>query len=342
MSADTTPSDATAGGFWDRLGWRVSRRPLAPLGYVLGAAAGAFAVVATVALAVEVTSDDPTGPGVVLNLALFALAFAAGAKLPGPIRSAAVTALVLTTPLIWSFAFLGGGNAGSGGIRGIYLLSVATYFVLYMFGWTRGRAVLLGLALLFLSGWILFEVGGNSSTIVPFQDQIQSQTSSPFGDDDPYDGPSDESDDGTTTTGVVALLLGLGGLGVAVALDRRERLGASTPFLVVGAIYALTGAVIVGSNEDPTVAGVLVTLAGVAIGGVGNLGGTPRRGSIWIGVLAVVGGVATIIIDLTSDSVLGFAGLAALSAIVIGAIAVATGAHEGNDEEEPAVAAPPG
>ena len=54
-------SDTPEGGVATppRLGWRAERRPPPGFAHVLGAAAGAFVVVAIVAFIVEVTSDDP-------------------------------------------------------------------------------------------------------------------------------------------------------------------------------------------------------------------------------------------------------------------------------------------
>ncbi len=68
-----------------RLGWRVERRPPPGFAHVLGAAAGAFLVVGVVAFVVEVTSDDPTTPGVLLDLGLVVVALAAGFRAPGPL-----------------------------------------------------------------------------------------------------------------------------------------------------------------------------------------------------------------------------------------------------------------
>src|SRR5438128_8701178 len=134
--------------FTARLGWRVERRPRPGFAHVLGAAAGAFVVVGVVAFVAEVDRRDPTTPGVIFNLALVAVALLLGLRAPGPIRSACVTAAVLAVPLIWFFGFFGGGSAGRDELRGVYLLTLVSYAVLYLFTWTKGRAVLLAGALL--------------------------------------------------------------------------------------------------------------------------------------------------------------------------------------------------
>src|SRR4029079_7652104 len=119
---------------------------------------------AVVAFAAEVTEDDATLPGVGFNVLLIVAALAAGYFVRGPVRSAAVAALVCAIPQVWAFAMLGDGQPGDrGDYRIILLLSVATYVVFYLLSWTRGRAILLGLALLLFTNWIVFEVADQST-----------------------------------------------------------------------------------------------------------------------------------------------------------------------------------
>ena len=88
-------------------------------------------------------------------------------RAPGPIRSACVTAIVLAVPLLWFFGFFGGGDAGRGEIRGVYLLTLVSYVVLYLMGWTKGRAIFLAGVLLAFASWATFEVADSNSNIVP-------------------------------------------------------------------------------------------------------------------------------------------------------------------------------
>jgi hypothetical protein len=318
------------------LGWRARTRPPSLAAHVLAAGAGAFAVAATVALAIEITSTDATAPGVLLDLALAAVAFAAGMRLPGPVRSAAVAALALTNPLIWFFAFYGGGSGGTSGLRGLYLLSIAAYLVLYVVKWTRGRAVFLALLLLFVASWIQLEIGSSSGTVLPFQSQIQSN---PFGthvssSSSGLFGLGHNAGDDVAT---VALVLGLAYLAIAAVLDRRRYVGAALAFIVIGAIEGIAGAIALGANEHSvTLGGLLAALVGAVLVAIGALG-EARRGSIWIGVLAIVGGLVFVIGD-AADSTLGFAGYAALIAIgLLGTSLILTARlHEPPDGGEPA------
>ena len=258
------------------------------------------------------------------NLVLAALAFYAGMRLAGPIRSAAVTVIVLTVPLIWVFAFLGDGQGGSGAARGIYLLTIATYAGLYLLGWTRGHSILLGLALLVLVFWLVFEVGNHDQTVLPFQSTVQngSGVGTTLGSSGSQSGLVQQPSDDTTTTSTTALIIGLAYLGVGAVLDRRKLAGAATPFIVVGAIATIIGALALGADESVFAGGLLAAISGGAVGLVGGLG-TNRRGTTWIGVLFVVGGLLAIISD-AAHSTLGFAGLAALVALVLGLGAVLT------------------
>lgn len=314
-----TPTSAAApsGGIFEKLGWRAERRPEPGFAHTLGAGAAAFAVFAVVALVFEITDDDPTLPGVGLNLALFLVAMFLGMQMAGPMRTAAVTAIVLTVPLIWFFLFLGDGGGGEGDTRVVYLATIVSYLVLYVLVWTRGRAILLGLALLFLFTWVVSEID-NSGSQVPFGNQVSQSADIPFGGtSDPFGDTS--SDDNSTETSTAALVIGLIYLGAAGALDRRKLAGAATPFIAVGAIATVIGATVLGFDESVLAGGLTLALSGAAVGLVGGLG-MDRRFSTWFGVLMVVLGLFIVVGD-TVDSNLGAAGFFAGLALVLAAAA---------------------
>jgi hypothetical protein len=302
-----------------RLGWRVERRPRPGFAHVLGAAAGAFVVVGVTAFVAAVDSQDPTGPGVVFTLALLALALVLGIRVPGPLRSACVTTLVLGIPLLWFFAFTGGGSVGQGEVRGIYLLSLVGYVVLYLSTWTKGRAVLLAGALLAFASWATFEAGDSSSNVIPFQSEVSSSTGSSSVSIDSQPTFSTE-DDTTNATATVALLLGLGFLAAGAVLDRRRRAGAATPFVAVGAFETLAGAIVLGGTDSLLLGGLLAIAAGAVVGLVGGQGDR-RRATTWIGALAVFGGCVAVIVDIAPSSAAGLGGIAFGFALVLGAIA---------------------
>jgi hypothetical protein len=312
-----------------RLGERTVRRPEPAFAHVLGAAAGAFAVVAIVAFVVEVSSSDPTAPGVGFDAALAVLAFVLGFRAPGPLRSAAVTILVLAIPVTWFFALFGDGGGGRDEIRGLYLLTLATYLVLYLVGWTRGRAVLLAGVLVFFAAWVTFEFAGDSASVFPFQDQVST----------PFSVPGSTSGSGGTSFGssgtsvtvngsstnddaaTAALVVGVVFLVAGAVLDRRGLAGAATPFIGVGAVEAIAGSISLGSGNGTLAAGLLAAAAGALIGVIGARG-QGRRGSTWLGVLTVFGGLVAVLVDIAPSSAAAIGGIALGFAVGLGALAV--------------------
>jgi hypothetical protein len=291
---------------------------------VLGAAAGAFTVVGVVAFVAEASSDDPTAPGVALDLLLVAAALLVGLRAPGPIRSACVTAIVLGVPLVWFFAFFGGGfgggDAGGAEVRGVYLLSIASYLLLYCFGWTKARAILLAGVLVFFASWVAFEVGdSDSSSIIPFQGEVSSSSGSDsFGLSD--SSPFSTGGDTTDASATAALIVGLVFLGAGAALDRRGYAGAATPFVAVGAVETLAGAIVLGGNDSLLLGGLLAIGAGAVVGLVGGHGDR-RRATTWLGVVAVFGGCVAVIADIAPSSSAGVGGIAFGFALMLGSIA---------------------
>ena len=224
---------------------------------MLGAAAGAFVVVGVVAFVAEADNQDPTAPGVVFTLLLVAVALMVGLRGAGPLRAACVTALVLAVPLLWFFAFFGGGDFGKGELRGVYLLTLVCYAGAVPPVVDQGprhlpRRRAAGVR-------ELGRVRGGRQQLgrrpVPERDP---------GVVEQLDGLniSAATSDTTDATATVALIIGLVFLGVGAALDRRGYAGAATPFVAVGAIETLAGAIVLGGNESVLLGGLLAIAAG--------------------------------------------------------------------------------
>jgi hypothetical protein len=286
---------------------------------VLGAAAGAFLVVGVIAFVAEANDDDPTAPGVAFTLILIVAALLAGMRAPGPLRSACVTAIVVAIPVLWFFAFFGGGDTGRDEIRGVYLLSLAMYLLLYLTTWTKGRAVFLAGVLIAFASWAAFEAGEGSSTVIPFQSEVTGSTgSTDFGVTDSSQFTTE--DDTTDATAAVALITGLVFLGVGAALDRKRYEGAAPPFVAVGAFVTPVAAVGLGGHDSVLLGGLLAIGAGAVCGLVAGRGDR-RRATTWIGVLAIFGGCVAVLTDLAPDSAAGVGGIAFAFALVLGALA---------------------
>ena len=295
----------------DQVGWRAKMRPQSGLAHVLGAGAGVFAVVAVEDLVVKISSDDLTVAGILLNLALVVVAIGVALLPVGPARATAVVALVLATPAIWFYVFYGNHQAGTGWFRGIYLLSAAMYLVFYSMLWTRGRAIFLALALLFVASYIQFEIHRQAEATRPPEAVVLSpQTVAPTALPDGRVVVTASIGDfvGHTGNATAGATLGLGVifLGVGCLLVRRRYLGAAVAFLVIGAIEGFAGAIVLGVNEGSrTLFGLLLATVGLILGLAGT--GNTRRGSVWIGVIAIVLGLLTTVTGWTTD-VLGRAG----------------------------------
>jgi len=302
----------------ETLGWRAERRPEPGFAHVLGAGAAFFLWLATNALVGEVASDDVQLPGILFNVALLVIALLVGALAAGPVRTGAVALCVFTVPLVWGLTLGDSGPNGDGDTRLFYLLTIVSYTVLATLLWTRGRGILVGLVLLLLFSWIVWEVDEGKNS-VPFQGQIEATSQSSDG--VRLDDPSSSSDAGgnTTETSVAALVIGLVYLGAAAALDRKKLAGLATPFIVVGLIGTIVGAGVLGFRESVVAGGLALALAGLVVGLVGGLG-MDRRFSTWFGVILVVIGVGTAASEVP-DSNLGFAGLFALIGLGLAAAA---------------------
>src|SRR5262245_31642467 len=317
--------------------WRLEHRPDTRFGHAAGGVAGALVIAAMVAFVAAIDNDDPQVAGALLSIVVLVAAVFAGYWQRGPIRSAAVTAIVLAFPLLWLFAVVGDGDgAARGDIRLIFLLTTVSYLALYLLTWTRGRGVLLGGALLVAAAWLVFEVGDESLR---------------FGSSSPLSGSGLDSEpfgDNSRSVAVVMVLIGLGLLGATALLDRRHRHGIATPCLVVGALYAIVGAYALGTDMDSVYAtGIFLAVAGLAIGAAGIFG--DRRATSWLGALVLLGGAVTVVAQGTEDSASGgggeelfglFALVAAAVLLVIG-ILVARTAKEPLDGGEPVVEVTP-
>jgi hypothetical protein len=321
--------------------WRLAHRPDTRFGHAAGGVAGVLVVAAMVAFAAAIDNDDPQVAGSLFSIAVLVAAVFAGYWKRGPIRSAAVTAIVLAFPLLWIFAVIGDGKGvGRSDVRLVFILITVSYVAMYLLTWTRGRGVLLGGALFVAATWLVSEVA---------DDAPRFGISGPFGSSG-LDNSNLFGDDGGRSVAVVMILIGVGFLGATALLDRSKRHGLATPFLVVGAIYAIVGAYALGIDTDADhayAAGICLALAGLAIGAAGIFG--DRRATSWLGAIVLLVGAVTVVAQGTEDSATGgggeelfglFALIAAAVLLVLG-ILVARTADEPLDGGEPVPDTPP-
>lgn len=319
--------------------WRLRHRPDVRFGHATGGVAGVLVAAAVIAFVAELADDDATLPGTGFSVALIVAALAAGHVIRGPVRSAAIAATAVAVPLLWFFAVAGDFEGlDRGDARVVLLLSIVSYLALYAAGWTRGRAILLGLALLFAAGWIVFEVADRS---IPFGiEQIEGVEPGR----DAFEEPRavfEARDDNTTETAVAEIAIAAVALGVGAALDRRGHMGVATPFVVVGILYGGIGTLTLGLDVgDVYATGAFLAIDGLAVGLTGTSG--RRRATSWIGAAVLLTGTVVIVGQATSDvtddgeaAVFGAFALVAAAVLLVIGILVARAVDEPIDGGEP-------
>jgi hypothetical protein len=328
--------------FLARLGWRGERRAAPFLSHAIGAGGGALLAIGVLVLGGDNSDDGTSGSvGALLCAALVIAAIVVMLRSPGPVRSGCVAALVLAVPGLWFFATTL--ESSSGSVTPFQVLAFASFLVLFLVPPTRGRGIFLGLALLLLWSFAVTRIAGTSELNEFNFDSGSSFESEGFGDDEFEDfddddfGTFDEDEDEfETDAGAVSLLFGAGYLAGAWALDRRKLLGAGTPFVAVGVLAAVTGAIIVGADSGQVGGGLLAVAVGLGIGFVGARG-RDRRASVWVGALTAVIGITVVIEDIVDieDSASEFAAFAILvgAGIIVGAAFLSRLLGEPDDEQ---------
>lgn len=294
--------------------WRVANRPDTRFGHAAGGVAGLFVVAAIVSFVFAIDDDDPQVAGIAFSILLIAAAIVVGFFVRGPVRSAAITCLVLALPLLWLFAVVGDADdVQRSDIRTILVLVVVSYVAMYVLTWTRGRAVFLGGALFVAANWLIFEIADQDT---PFGFGAAEQLQRGFDSSGTF-----SVEDNSRTVAIVAVMIAVVLLGAGAILDRRRAAGTATPFLVVGSIYAISGAFALGADiENVYATGIFVAIAGLAIGLAGTLG--HRRATSWLGAIVLLSGAGTVVIKGTEDSVSGSGGEAVFGAFALIAAAV--------------------
>ena len=337
----------------DRAGWRGRRRVAPFLSHALGAGGGALVALGVLVLGFDYGEDDGSGTlGTALCLLLVVAALVVMTRVAAPVRSACVAAVVVAAPGFWFFAITV--ESASGSLTGFYVLSIVTLTTLFLIGPTRGRAILLGVALLFLWGWVTGEFADvnklgeiqTSSAPAPAGDGSRAAIG---GDEDFEDFDDEEFEDfdfeeeeefpesgAETDAGVVSLLIGALYLAATWVLDRRQLHGLATPFVAVGAIAAITGAIIVGIDAGEIGGGLLAVAVGGGLGWVAAQG-SHRRATTWIGALTATIGITVVVNEIADvdDSAVGFAILVIIlgAAMAVGAAFLARFLGEPDDEE---------
>ena len=221
-------------------------------------------------------TTDPTTPGVAVQPRPHRGRAPARAPRPGPIRAACVTATVLAVPAALVLRVLRRRQRRSrASSAGVYLLTLVSYARALPADVDEGPRHLPG-----RRAARVRELGRRSRwatpthSVVPFQSEISSSSDSTTFGVPPTGRPFSTSGDTTDA-------LRDCGAGHRTGVPRRRRprstgagyAGAATPFVAVGAIETLAGAIVLGGNDSLLLGGLLAIVAGA----VGRARRRPRR-----------------------------------------------------------------
>jgi hypothetical protein len=330
--------------------WRSARRGTPWLGHAIAGGGGALVAAGVVAIGADLypdPSDDPGWAGALLCVALVVVSIVALPRVPALIRSALIATIAVGIAGAAGFLLLPGVH-GVDDLRGFFALTVAAWVVAFLVGPTRGRTLLLGLALLLAFTWALAEVADFSSfSPFPITTSIESSSGTtidsitPGSIDDSLNGDSFSeqpfTDDSSSSfdapdepnwgeLGIVAAIFGVAYLLAVALLDARGRSGTSTAFVAPG-VVALIFAIYFFATEanNAAVAGAVSVAAGLFCGAVGTQ--SHRRFTVWTGAFLATIGAALLAGQLTSSTVDSGddngATVFGITAIVFGAVMVA-------------------
>lgn len=307
-------------------------RPHASPHAAVAAVAGVAVVIGIVALAGEV--PDRTAQvliGIVIAVVAYGLAFVG----TGVSRAAGLPGALFGPPVVVA-GLLGESLDGRASVAVALLVVAAIWIVMFLTPGFLGAPVLLSGSMLAAWSAIVTAIWGGSSSnpawsigetgrstaILQYQDPIGS---SGF----PIEpGMSVVDLDGlTSATGVATLLVALGCVIAAGAVDRRGWHVLATPLIATGVILAVEGLYLASLTfAEGELLALLALGVGVALIVVGTQGA--RRGSVWIGAtLGFVGLVGLIAESVQSRTTLGIAMLVVGAAL----FALATGTGRATD-----------
>jgi hypothetical protein len=252
------------------------RPKLSPPG-ALCAGAGALVALAAFVAAVDGSGDVSKAVGAALEALVIAIAYVVIFRYPKPFAPAAIAAASLAVPFL--FGSLLQDRLDDGKLTAFALLTTAAWIAMFFLPGMRGRPWLQGLA---LYGVVVTMMVVTSSTSSPFADAEQVGT------------------DLVTEASALALILGAGYLVIGAILDRRARRGIATPFVAVGIVAAVTGALGVAADLSDLGGIALFGGVGVTVFVVGAIG--DRRGSTWLGAAGItLAGIALVAKIVESD-----------------------------------------
>jgi hypothetical protein len=289
--------------FLDDLGAGVRARPAPTLRGSTVATGGVLIMIGLLTLALDVNESDTNVIGILFGLLAVGAGHAIIAKLNAGVAPAGIALIALGTISALGLVFDDVSSPTA-------LLAVAAlaYGAQWAVGPAKGSMPLLTFALFSLWGLLIDTIAGDPEPSV-FTDTIEFIPQTPLS-------------SGDDTVSYVALLLGVGLLFAARALDIRGFHGVATSAIIVGDVSFVVGSFGVAAIlESDGVGGLLITLAGATLAWIGATG--DRRVTTWLGGIGILIGVLVLLtaaVEFSDGTQFGIA------AIVFGAAIIGGGA----------------
>jgi hypothetical protein len=309
VTIDTSGDNTT--GSWTRLDARPD--PSASETFAAGGALIALSGVVAIGVYIGIGNGFSGTAAFLLTALAVIVAYVIEWRVARPFSAACTAVIAVGIPIAigfsqWPFH-------GYSDVRTIELLSVIAWLAVFLVGGTRGRAVLLGLALFVALGFAIGEAANldaittNSIVRSPFTFGASSSvgSSSDFGsitgDTIPFDSqidvPSNNGPgDRTIAIGITAGLIGAAYLFGVRRSDRLRRTALGVAFVLPGVIAVIVAVVAFSVRVGETwFAGALSLVVGLGVAWVAN---ERRRFLTWTGTLGAAFGVLLVAGDTTT------------------------------------------
>ena len=237
------------------------RPKLSPSG-ALCAGAGALVALAAFVAAFDGSGDFKQAVAATLEVLVIAVAYVVVFRYPKPFASSAIAAASLAVPIL--FGSLLEDRLDDGKLTAFALLTTGAWAAMFFLPGMRGRPWLQGLTLYGVVVTMMIVTTGTSSPFVDAEEVGINLVTEPS---------------------ALALVIGAGYLVIGAVLDRQARRGIATPFVAVGILAAVTGALGVALDLSDLGGIFLFGGVGVTVFVVGAIG--DRRGSTWLGVAGI-------------------------------------------------------
>lgn len=312
----------------------------------LALSGGGGAVVAAGLTAVILGDDASQAKGVVAGVVILAIAL--GVRLAAR-RSPEVMSAGLGAGAVGILVTLAAAMADMDAVTWPALALAVTFGLAWLLPGFQGRPLMLGMAAAFaVIGLVAAtsqitddSISAEECDRIYAEGGMEAMPAACFGDVSSGNPVNALVEGDTTPEGVVAVLCGAALMVGVLVLDRRGLRGTATPLIPAGIGATWVGLASMVPDLSETGGPVLVVMAGLLIGSVGNAG--RRRATTWWGAIVTVAGTVAFMVSVVKpEGASGLGGALLLSgALLILAAAIAVVLHNRSAEEPSVPEEPP-